>query len=132
MDVIQEVKKLGWPKDEYVVVGSGIMAALGIRQPKDIDFIVDPKLYARLKRQGWDERTLDDGRTVLNRGVMDAAVEWVDSGKRIFLSDIQKTVQAVDGVSFASLEFMRGWKSRARRPKDLADLELIDRYRRAA
>ena len=49
MDVIAEVKKLGLPLGQYVVIGSGIMAQLGLREANDVDIAVTPDLYAKLR-----------------------------------------------------------------------------------
>ena len=40
MDVIAEVKKLDLPLGQYVVIGSGIMAQLGLREANDVDIAV--------------------------------------------------------------------------------------------
>ena len=56
MDVIAEVKKLDLPLGQYVVIGSGIMARLGLREANDVDIAVTPDLYAKLRASGeWEE-----------------------------------------------------------------------------
>lgn len=52
MNIITKIKELNFPTGEYVVVGSGIMDALGIRKANDIDIAVTPKLHTQLRKTG--------------------------------------------------------------------------------
>ena len=57
--IIDKIKELNFPSGEYVVVGSGILSALGIRESNDIDIAVLPKLHRELvANEEWkkDER----------------------------------------------------------------------------
>jgi len=45
MNIFERVKKLNLPLGEYVVIGGGILEALGIRNTNDVDIIVVPKLF---------------------------------------------------------------------------------------
>ena len=49
MNVIAEVKKLRLPFGQYVVIGSGIMAQLGLREANDVDIAVTPDLHVKLR-----------------------------------------------------------------------------------
>ena len=44
------------------------------------------------------------------------------------LEQLLETATVIDGVPFASLEEVRKWKAGGERPKDVADLALIDAY----
>ena len=46
MNIIEKAKKLNFPAGEYVIVGSGTLDALGIRQANDLDVAVLPELHA--------------------------------------------------------------------------------------
>ena len=50
MNIITKVKKLDLPLGQYVVIGSGIMAQLGLRAANDVDIAVTPDLCARYAR----------------------------------------------------------------------------------
>lgn len=54
MNIFDHVKSLNLPFGEYVVIGSGVMSAHGIRQHKDVDLLVTPALYETLKKDGLD------------------------------------------------------------------------------
>ncbi len=45
MNIVKEVKSLGLPEGEYAVFGSGPLAVHKIRDTRDIDLLVSPKLY---------------------------------------------------------------------------------------
>lgn len=55
-NIIEKIKTLNLPPDQYVVIGSGTMAALGIREASDIDMSVLPELHKKLREGGeWEE-----------------------------------------------------------------------------
>lgn len=43
MGIFENVKKFNFPIGEYVVVGSGLLAALGLREASDVDVAVTQK-----------------------------------------------------------------------------------------
>lgn len=67
MDIYKEIDQLDLPTGEYVVLGSGILGALGIRAIADVDLLVTPSLFARLRERGWEYSTLDYGGHTLSR-----------------------------------------------------------------
>ena len=52
MTIISRIKQLRLPYGQYVVVGSGTLDALGIRQAADIDIAVLPALHTALRATG--------------------------------------------------------------------------------
>jgi len=48
MDIFKKLKELNFPLGEYVLVGSGPLAARGIREASDLDIAVTPKLFKEL------------------------------------------------------------------------------------
>jgi hypothetical protein len=51
VDIFREVKALDLPFGEYVVFGSGPLAAHGIRPTSDVDLFVTTMLYEKLKAE---------------------------------------------------------------------------------
>ena len=49
MNILQKVKELNLPEGSYVVEGSGVLDVLGIREANDIDLVVSPEVYEKLK-----------------------------------------------------------------------------------
>ena len=52
VDIFLAIKDLGFALGQYVVVGSGIMAAYGLKEAQDIDLVATPTLFAELERSG--------------------------------------------------------------------------------
>ncbi|PIR87279.1 MAG: hypothetical protein COU11_01270 [Candidatus Harrisonbacteria bacterium CG10_big_fil_rev_8_21_14_0_10_49_15] len=127
-EIIDKTKILNFPKDSYVVFGSCPLAAAGIREANDIDFLVSEELFAKLQKAGWEE--LDKGKKdkPLTKDMFEAHKSWEFSSYNPTLEHLLSTAQVIDGVPFASLEEVRKWKAASGRPKDLIDIDLIDKY----
>lgn len=126
MNIIKKIKQLDLPVDDFLVVGSGPLAALGLRTANDIDLLVTPGLYGTLKKGGWNEHTYP---TTLDNGLTKGDFEVVTCWHGIRLDDLIDSAVWFEGVAFANLEDVINWKSEMAREKDLRDLELIRRYR---
>ena len=127
-EIVTKVQQLRWPEGSYVVFGSCPMALAGIREAQDIDFLVSPELFQRLIEEGWAER--DKGPTDKPRVYEDfeAHQNWGFSHYAPTLTQLLSTATVVNNVAFASLEEVRKWKASGNRPKDKADVKLIDSY----
>lgn len=53
VDVIAETKKLDLSRGEYVVIGGGLLNALGVRPAKDVDLLVSQAVFDKLVQEGW-------------------------------------------------------------------------------
>ncbi len=75
-EIVRKVKELGWPEGSYVVFGSGPLAAAGLREAGDIDFLVSKELFEQLRRAGWQElvKAPDDRPLVFD--VFEAHNNW--------------------------------------------------------
>lgn len=121
-EIILKVKTLNLPPDSYVVFGSCPMALVGLREARDIDLVVSPEVFARLKTAGWKVVKKDGKDDWLARDVFEAHNE------RDFLQTLLSSATMADGVPFASLQNLKKWKQDFGREKDLADIKLIDGY----
>ena len=67
MNIIERVKKLNFPQDEYVVVG-GVMEVFGIRSARDVDIVASKKLFKELsKDETWKRKMFFRGGFFNNR-----------------------------------------------------------------
>lgn len=48
--VLNSIKSLNFPKDEYVVGSGAAMAVRGLRETRDIDMVVSPILFETCKK----------------------------------------------------------------------------------
>jgi hypothetical protein len=126
--IIEKVKALGLPEDEYVVFGSCPMALAGIREAQDIDMLVSPALFKKLAQDGWQPLQKAAKDIPLTFGDFEAHANWDFSSYAPTLEQLLATAQVVEGVPFAALAEVRKWKASSGRPKDLVDVALIDNY----
>ena len=100
MDIITEVKKLDLPLGQYVVIGSGIMAQLGLREANDVDIAVTAALYATLRASGdWDEEERY-GKIFLKQGAVEInpRLDWERYATTTEEAIASATI--IDGVPF--------------------------------
>jgi hypothetical protein len=127
-EIISKVKTLNLPKGSYVFFGSCPLAVAGIREANDIDLMVSEELFTKLSGAGWQEQYKGPNDVPIVHDVFEAYKSWNFSSYRPTLEQLIATATVIDGVPFASLEEVRSWKAMGERPKDLADLALIDKY----
>lgn len=106
------------------------MAAVGIREAKDIDLLVAHDVIERLKKLGWQQIDKGEDDKPFVKGVFEAHSSWSCSPYQPTLEHLLKTADIIDGVPFASLEEVRKWKLSSDKPKHRADIKLIDDYLR--
>ena len=127
-EIISKVKELNLPKGQYIVFGSCPLAILGIRESNDIDLLVSAELKEKLKEAGWKELEKSPNDIPLVHDVFEAHDNWNFSSYRPTLEDLLATAMEVEGIPFASLEEVHKWKAEGERAKDIADMELIEKY----
>ena len=133
MDFKQQLKKLGLNSDNCVVIGSGVLEALGIRESKDIDVVVKRDSYDSLKKTNQFTVIKNRGRETLEDGLFEIGTECVVLGKQYIFEDLLKESKVIDGVRYDSIDFLlRVKKSKVKgktsRSKDVRDIGLIEEY----
>lgn len=131
--VIQALDELNIPKDQLVVVGSGILGVKEIRAIDDIDLVVTEKAFDTLKsRQGWkmEVEIPADGteRPRIYSGIFEAFTWWLEKLTVHDFIEHPEWTEKVDDYMFLSLEELLRVKMLWRREKDLKDIELINEY----
>jgi hypothetical protein len=121
--ITDRAKALGLPSESFVVVGSGILDALGIRKARDLDLCVSKNLYEQLKKIGWRENSKDGENYLLK----DDTEVWLTFDSRNF-NELKQYSQNIDGVNFMTLDFIKDWKNRRGKEKDQRDLALIQKF----
>lgn len=126
--IIEKIKDLNLPPDQYVVIGSGTLAALGIRQASDIDMSVLPELHRKLRKSGeWREEERY-GKVFLKKDDFEVnpGLSW--EGYKTTTEEAIKSALIIDGIPFLNLEELKKFKTALGREKDLKDIKLIDDY----
>lgn len=129
--VVDTMRALNLPEGSYVVLGSGILGALNLRPAQDIDIVVTPELYAHLEGLGWQESVVHvDGRErkKLEFKDIEAFADFYLGDKRFDAETLSKSAVHIGGVAFMSLSNLIAFKRHMNRPKDQADIALIEEY----
>jgi hypothetical protein len=128
MTLIDEVRALQIPEDCFIIVGSGLLEALHIRPAADIDIIVDADLLDRFAGEGWESIVSDHGKTVLTFERFEMSATWSTPDGEMSHGDLVPGSISIEGVRFIGLPRLLAWKTAMARPKDVADIALIESY----
>lgn len=128
MDIFERIRNLNLPVSEYVVFGSGPLAAHGIRESNDLDLFVTDKLYKKLKKNGWTEKSWSDAGYYLEKDGVQMDDSWNYGKYRPTFNEIIDKAKFINGIPFAPLTEVIKWKKAFARPKDMADIKLIESY----
>lgn len=132
MNIFEEIAKLNFPPDQYIVVGSGIMAAKGIREAQDLDIIVTPELFEKCKEERWEvypwTKEGIPGKEWLKKGVVELYSQLSLKSGGVSAKELLNNAEIINGVPFITLEQHMEFKAEFGRPQDLADIEVIKDY----
>ena len=132
MNIFEEVRKLNFPPRQYVVVGSGPMAARGIREIRDIDIVVSPEFFEKCKQDGWEQVPWTYSEKLeqvyLKQGVVELYLDVNCGNFNPKTDELIQRADVIDGIPFASLEDVIRFKKEYNKPKHLADIKLIAEY----
>ena len=110
----ERVKELGLPLDQMIIIGSGILDQLGIRQSADIDVAAGRAVLEEIARSdGWVRKLDKNQRRYLVK--CDGSVEiwdgWEIDGRIVEYDELLDHAVEYDGVKFVNLDFLRRWKN---------------------
>lgn len=131
MNVFEEVRKLRLPLGKYLVLGSGILAALGIREAKDLDLLVTEDIFDRLRNEGWKYEEIVIENRVRQKLTTDGTEVFKDfwyGSESPKTGDLIAGAQVIDGIPFLSLQKLAEIKRIMGREKDQKDILLIEDY----
>lgn len=128
MNIIQKIKELNLPKDQYVVICSGIMDVLGIRKANDIDLAVTKSLHQKLRDTGEWEEFEEYGKIFLKKDVFEINGELNWEKYNTTTEEAIRTSLIIEGIPFLNLEETIKLKIASGREKDIRDVELIREY----
>lgn len=128
MTIIDRVKSTGVPLDSCIVIGSGLLDALGLREAGDIDLVVSQELFDTLNGSEGYVYTQRYGLDVLDKDDQEIWLAWGIGDDNKGLEELSRDSVVIDGVRFVSPEFLLAWKRSMNRPKDARDIELLEEY----
>ena len=129
MRIIERVRALSLPTDEVVVIGSGVLDALDLREAGDVDLVVSLNRFERLKNDNAWHVGEKNGEPIAVMTDVEAFLSWGSNGVPNFneLYDAGVTIQ---GIRFAHPRFVVEWKRQRASEKDLHDIALLEEYMR--
>lgn len=128
MTFSRRVRETGIDLNRAVVIGSGLLDQIGVREAADIDLVVTKDLFDELAVSERFEKAFEFGSYVLkdNATGLEVWTDWSGVGYEGLLAD---TV-VLDEVQYVSIDYLKKWKREKGRPKDIKDIELINDYER--
>jgi len=135
MDIFKSLKGIGLDSTNSVVIGSGILNALRIRNCNDIDVVVSNETYQEMCKDSRFVKALNHGLEVLADDVFEIGTSWNVLGRSRSFDDLQNNSVVIDGVCYITLEFLLAIKESWMddddvRQKDIDDIKLIKGYLR--
>ena len=119
-DILERLRALDWPADEYWLVAGGAMVMYGLRpETHDLDLGCTTARADALEAAGvpFEEMSDGSGRRFTVSGDVEAFENW-----------LMDRVELVDGVPAVSLQGLREMKRALGREKDLRDVARIDAF----
>ncbi|WP_336041424.1 zinc ABC transporter substrate-binding protein [Acinetobacter dispersus] len=123
--LVSQLISLNLPTDQYVVVGGGVLTIHGVRETEDIDLVVTPDLFNKLKLT-WTQKIRPNGKLGLYKECFEAYLD-VNCGicEKSFQALFENS-NLIEGIHFIDLPTLAEFKRSYGREKDLHDLKLIE------
>ncbi len=133
MDIKASLAGIGLDTENAVVIGSGIMDALGIRKSNDIDVVVEGTTYARLEQNNQFHETENHGKKILADDVFEIGTSWGVLAKDQGFDDLYGQSVVIEGVRYITPQFLlavkKSWlQDDDVRQKDIDDVKLMADY----
>jgi len=136
VNIFQEVLDLNFPENNYVVVGSGILVALGLKEGHDVDIVVTTELFEKCGKEAiWEQIPWTYPEKIrqifLRKGLVELYLD-VNCGKfNPTFEELLARATTLNNVAFASLEDTLKFKKEYvinNHPKHIKDIETIKEY----
>ncbi len=133
MDIKNKLNELDLTTDNSIVISSGILNALNLRESKDIDMVVTEQKYKKLTNKNHFKRKQKHGHELLIGDLFEIGTSWIVMGKSWTFEDLLGYSTVIDGVRYNSVEFLlsvkRSWITEGNNAKKhLDDVKLIENY----
>ncbi len=128
MDIFKKLKELSFPEGEYVLVGSGPLAARGIREANDLDIAVTDKLWKQLYDSKQYKKIERYGKIFLTDENIDIIKELSWEKYPTSVEEAIATADIIQGYPFLNIEETKKFKRALGREKDSKDIELLELY----
>ncbi len=122
MKFADELRALSLPSGTYAITGSGPLAIRNLIRLGDLDVIVTEALWKKLSLQ----YPVAENGCHLRIGNIDI---WKNCPYiETKTEEMIRTAETIDGLPFVRLSYTLEWKRKMRRPKDMEDIAIIEKY----
>jgi len=127
---IQQLRRLGYPLNKMLIIGSGTMALLGLKKNDDIDIWTTKDVHKRMANDRKLVRTVKHGDVIY-----ETKDENIEIGSNLpctkgRLENYLKRAIVVNGFYFKSIDDVLAWKRCMGRPKDKEHIRMIEKYKK--
>lgn len=128
-DFVNAIKDLGLNPEDYIVIGSGILAALEIREASDVNIVVSESIFKILSQDNrLVKKELDDGSYILTKDIYEIGVDRKSRNAKPTLEELKRGQEIIDGIPFINLEWLKSFKAGHSTEKNLDDIMLIEQF----
>jgi hypothetical protein len=125
---IKAVKRLKLKPEDYIVIGSGILVALEIRDADDVDIVASKDAFDKLtKDTEWTSKILEDGTQILIKDIYEVGLDRKTQKTHPTLEELKQDQVIIDDIPFISLKHLMDLKFKRGLEKDMKDIDLIKR-----
>jgi len=123
--LLEEFDELNISKGDYVIFGSGPIAVRGIKDVNDLDVLVLPEKFEELKEK-YKQDTSKHPFGCIEIGDIEIGESW--QGDKEKVKEWIEAAEEYEGHMYMPLENVLEWKKKMGRPKDLKDVELVEKW----
>lgn len=133
MDIKTKLQEIGVGDNNGVVIGSGILNVLNLRESKDIDLIVTKEKYDDLSRNNRFIKKENHGRIILMDDDFEIGTKWIVLGKTWEYEDLLNHSVVIDDIRYNKIDFLlkakQSWINDGEgRQKDMDDVKIMEEY----
>ena len=128
MNIFKKLEEINLPLGEYAVVGSGILAALNLREANDLDVIISSKLLDKMKDGNRYKKEIRCGKLFLIGDDIDIITQLSLDDYPTTIDEAIKSAIIINGFQFLNIEETIKFKQALGREKDFKDIELLNNY----
>ena len=128
---INEFRRLPYPKNQMIIIGSGTLALLGIRKNNDIDIWCSPALEKKIakdKNFTYKISKLDGSKIYVSKDEIFEISSTLGQVRGSSFDDALKRSLVVYGIHFHNPRDVLHWKKTVNRPKDRDDIKKLEAY----
>lgn len=124
-ELLERLKRLNLPPDQFALFSSGPMAVRGLREPGDLDVLTTKKLFDELSQKYPVEQSWHGGKI---KGIAKDIDVYDTTASPTSAEVLIENADVIGGIRYVRLEDVTIAKRAEGREKDLKDIQIIKEY----